>query len=147
MCYISIGKFGVDEVLGQIIYAKDLRDEGIIPGSVEWKEKIQVPFETENHGIQMVKMNSLRYKVFKKGRTCVVCGVVGTFFSLERHKNDMTNTRYHFNLYAELPHSGQFRMLTKDHIKPKSLGGMDHLDNMQTHCIVCNNKKGNRYIG
>lgn len=33
--------------------------------------------------------------------------------------------------------------MTKDHITPKSKGGLDKIENMQTMCIVCNQEKGN----
>jgi 5-methylcytosine-specific restriction endonuclease McrA len=46
----------------------------------------------------------------------------------------------HFNLYAE--EDGKFRLMTKDHIIPKSKGGANHLDNLQTMCDRCNHRKG-----
>jgi 5-methylcytosine-specific restriction enzyme A len=36
--------------------------------------------------------------------------------------------------------------MTRDHIIPKSKGGSDHLNNMQTMCTKCNNKKGNSIL-
>ena len=32
--------------------------------------------------------------------------------------------------------------MTKDHTMPKSKGGADHLDNLETMCDQCNHKKG-----
>ena len=32
--------------------------------------------------------------------------------------------------------------MTKDHIYPRSLGGASTLDNMQTMCELCNQRKG-----
>lgn len=90
-----------------------------------------------------VSMTSLRYKTFKfKGTKCVVCGIEGTKFFLERQRKD---NKYHFNLYGYTP-SGTEVMLTKDHILPKSKGGRDRLENMQTMCCYCNFKKGNSTI-
>jgi 5-methylcytosine-specific restriction endonuclease McrA len=34
-------------------------------------------------------------------------------------------------------------LMTKDHIIPLSKQGEDNLNNLQTMCIVCNNKKSN----
>lgn len=39
---------------------------------------------------------------------------------------------------------GTYNNLSIDHIIPKSLGGKNNHDNLQTLCIKCNRKKGNR---
>lgn len=92
----------------------------------------------------LIKMNSQRYKLFKyKGCTCVKCGLVGTFFAKE--KSPAENV-YHFNLYG-LDKDGKEVMFTKDHILPKSKGGLDKLDNYQVMCEVCNREKGNKIEG
>jgi hypothetical protein len=49
----------------------------------------------------------------------------------------------HFNLYAE--REGELVQMTKDHKQPKSKGGADHIDNMQTMCCTCNELKGNQH--
>lgn len=85
-----------------------------------------------------VKMNSLRLHTFKeKGCECVECGRVGTHFRLQT-----SNLRdsFHFGLWSE-----DGIQMTKDHIIPKSRGGLDSLKNMQTMCEDCNSKKGNSY--
>lgn len=78
---------------------------------------------------------SLRYMTFyQKGLTCVCCGKQGTHFKL---CGDPDTDRRHFNLFSE-----DGTLITKDHIIPKSRGGQDRVDNMQTMCVDCNLKKG-----
>ncbi len=101
-------------------------------------------FEKDYDG-HMVKMWSHRYQTFKhKGLICVECGLVGIHFVLEKHPYESGNGRYHFNLYA-LRENGQETLMTKDHIIPKAHGGKNHIDNYQTMCINCNQKKGSDY--
>lgn len=85
-----------------------------------------------------VWMNSLRYQVFQRSCTCAHCGVVGSVFLLQQNEG---SSRAHFNLYAKTPEG--LVLMTKDHIHPKSKGGKDKLDNLQTLCYECNKKKGN----
>lgn len=87
-----------------------------------------------------VRPISLRYKTFyQKGTKCVCCGKEGTHFKL---CGDETTNRRHFNLYAD-----DGTLMTKDHIIPKSKGGLDKVFNMQTMCTDCNKAKGNHYPG
>ena len=83
-----------------------------------------------------VYVKSLRYMTFyQKGVKCACCNRTGNYFKLD---GDANTKRRHFNLYSE-----DGVLMTKDHIIPKSLGGMDIIDNMQTMCVECNAKKGN----
>lgn len=41
---------------------------------------------------------------------------------------------------------GSTENLTLDHVVPKSKGGMDHIDNLQTLCDKCNGKKGAKTV-
>lgn len=116
-----IAVFPIEDVLPFIVL--DKRDEGA----------------TKVYAGHEVKMWSLRYHTFKKSISCVNCGVVGQHFALERNIAQDTQ-QYHFNLYAKLA-NGTEVLLTKDHIVPKSKGGKDHIDNMQTMCKVCNEMK------
>lgn len=80
---------------------------------------------------------SLRYMNFyQHGTTCVCCGKQGTHFRL---CGDPATDRRHFNLYAD-----DGTLMTKDHIVPKSKGGLDIVTNMQPMCERCNRKKGNK---
>jgi hypothetical protein len=83
---------------------------------------------------------SLRYMTFyQKGTKCVCCGKEGAYFQLT---GDPNTNRRHFNLYAE-----DGTLITKDHIVPKSKGGIDRVSNMQTMCEPCNKEKGAFYPG
>lgn len=91
---------------------------------------------------QRFKRVSQRLVLFKtKGCKCVQCGLEGTVFYLEKHKNDK---HYHFNLYG-YDTDGKEVMLTKDHVVPKSKGGKDVLENYQTMCSRCNEAKADKF--
>jgi len=97
--------------------------------------------EREYQG-HMVKMSSLRYLTFaRKGISCVRCHLKAKFFALEKPAHQKQD-RYHFNLYG-VDAEGNEVLFTKDHIKPRSKGGKDHISNMQTMCLKCNGQKGN----
>jgi len=119
---ITLGKFRVDEVLpftGPKAPSKD--------------------FRAADGTFIKVKMRSLRYQTFRKGLVCVCCGIKGTYMALQRFPHEKEH-QAHFNLYG-LNQYGHPVLLTKDHIEPKSAGGKDHIDNMQTMCTVCNGFK------
>ena len=84
-----------------------------------------------------VYKRSMRYKTFiEKGYKCVCCGRVGAYYALECNEKENPK-RAHFNLY-----SADDILMTKDHIFPKSKGGKNTIENMQTMCTICNNNKG-----
>lgn len=84
----------------------------------------------------LVHMSSLRYHTFaEKGVECACCGIEGQYFT-----KDYANGRYHFNLYG-VDKSGSEILITKDHVLPRSKGGKDEIENMQTMCIKCNMEK------
>ena len=108
-------------------------------------KRVRVTFDGK-----LVWMTSLRLQTFaKKGFKCVSCGVEGKFFALEQHTNKNgkeSPNAWHFNLYA-VNDAGEEVLMTRDHIVPKSRGGPDTLENSQTMCALCNNKKGNNVEG
>ena len=74
------------------------------------------------------------------GTSCVRCGIKGSIFVVEKHNNDKSP---HLNLYA-LKGSREI-LMTRDHIKPTSLGGQDCLHNLQPMCSKCNMRKSDRW--
>ena len=89
---------------------------------------------------EYIKMSSYRYQLFElKGVQCVSCDVKGEFFAMEKTGD---SKRYHLNLYGKK--DGQDVLMTKDHILPKSKGGLDNMDNFQPMCVYCNSRKGNK---
>ena len=92
-----------------------------------------------------IKMWSPRYKVFHNSQTCSKCGLIGTFFAIERTHNPTSppNPRFHLNLYG-INKNGQEILFTKDHIIAKANGGKNFLSNYQTMCAPCNFEKGHK---
>jgi len=120
---VSPREFSVEEVLEFVTTEKVYRDfEGYV-----------------------VKMNSLRYQVFLKGRVCASCGIEGSVFLLQQALDALPH-RAHFNLYAR-DKDGLLVLMTKDHIKPRSKGGSHALSNLQPMCSPCNVAKGNSEEG
>ena len=83
---------------------------------------------------------SLRRTVVHKeiGLICVHCGLEGYHYALEDCHGGL-----HLDLYSILP-DGSERLMTIDHILPKSKGGPNELSNYQMLCTVCNRNKGNK---
>jgi len=86
----------------------------------------------------LIRMGTLRMRNFKvHGTTCVRCGLVGAYFDKERNPK---SHEFHLNLYAL---KGEREILmTKDHIISLAMGGPNQMENLQTMCAPCNNKKG-----
>lgn len=85
-----------------------------------------------------VRRHSARYTLFRSNRTCVQCGRTGTNMVLTavHHHGKWTA---HFNL-----HDDEGRLMTKDHIIPKSKGGPNSQSNYQTMCCKCNSRKSDK---
>lgn len=86
--------------------------------------------------------SATRLRMFREGKTkCVSCGLEGTHWHIERHRNDavmpFSINLYGMNGYDEV-------MLTWDHILPKSLGGSNSILNAQCMCAPCNMNKSNK---
>lgn len=86
-----------------------------------------------------VNVKHSQLDVFKKSTTCAKCGLSASFFAIERYSEDLC-LHFHLKLYA-LKESKEMTM-TIDHIIPKYRGGLNKLDNYQTLCWDCNQRKG-----
>ncbi len=116
---VFLGEFAPEEVLAHI--------------SKEETKKVY----TVNGQDYLVRMNSHRYFVFRESLSCVACGIQGTKMILEHNPADKSP---HFNLYAI--ENGELILMTKDHVRPKALGGGEYHSNLQPMCAICNNLKG-----
>lgn len=106
-------------------------------GSMYSRQKKRIKVDLDGY---LVKTYSQRYEVFKNNTKCVVCGLEGTHYRLERQ---VGSNQYHFNLYGM--RNGEEILFTKDHILPKSKGGANSLSNYQTMCYDCNQEKADNY--
>jgi hypothetical protein len=61
---------------------------------------------------------------------------------VERHANNGNSNpeKYHLNMYG-IDANGEEVLFTVDHIVPESKGGKRHLNNLQTMCYPCNQRK------
>ena len=83
-----------------------------------------------------------RYSLFlEKGYECTKCGLAANIACFEKN-NHTKKGKWHWNFYHRKK-SGKEIMLTRDHIKPKSYGGNDKIENVQPMCEYCNSRKGN----
>lgn len=106
-------------------------------GHINDKERIEIPV---NGKVYRVKVNTLRLRCFTGAIHCAECNIVGAVFRLELDPTSNASSP-HFNMYAKK--DDEYILMTQDHILPRSKGGKDHLNNLQTMCYVCNERKGN----
>ena len=76
-----------------------------------------------------------------KPLTCWTCGVTADRFIVKHHPKDMLKPPV-LELFA---HTGKsLVMMTRDHIIPASLGGVNDVENLRPGCEKCNNKRKNK---
>lgn len=88
----------------------------------------------------LIKMKSLRYRVFQKSCVCAKCGLRGTHMYKEKYRPEHP---YHFNLYG-INSRGDEILFTKGFIDPKSGKDPEDLSNRQTLCFECSRPKAHR---
>lgn len=107
--------------------------------------KNKVLLNTANNGKMLVSSSTSRLNCLKRSPTCVRCGRVGVIWLLET--TDVNRDVPHINLYAVdyRPNiKNPLIIMTQDHVMPKSKGGSNKKNNIQTMCIHCNSWKADK---
>lgn len=72
---------------------------------------------------------------------CIKCGIHGTHVVTYTHTHEFRQ-KVRITIFCEINHG--MRMMTQDHILPRSLGGSNRMTNLQPMCENCNRKKQNK---
>jgi hypothetical protein len=116
------------------------------------EEVLQMRTLAFQKGLRHTRINHLRISIDSRriqtflysGMDCVQCGLKGSYFVLERHGQGHQGGcgKWHLSLYG-LNSNNEEVLMTRDHIRPRSMGGKNSLRNSQTMCAICNRKKAN----
>ncbi len=129
--------------------------KGIYQGIIDRKGIFEVDFilrlrkkqiaEGSNYALlagRVVKITTQSLLCFaEKGCICRKCGLTGKYFALEKHIKS-----YLLHLYAVNDQNEEV-LMTRDHIHPRSQGGINDLRNYDTMCTICNGIKSNHIEG
>jgi 5-methylcytosine-specific restriction endonuclease McrA len=149
---ITLSRYSVDEILPLIGHGKN-----------------KITLKT-HHGTFKVKTNSDRLECFKRSQKCVTCRHNGSIFLLQSniisssrskprcfikdcmlcslpqfYKNSRIEGQLdtpHLNMFSISKSGASLILMTRDHIIPRSKGGLDKIENLQTMCQFCNRDKG-----
>ena len=116
------------------VYAQYTPQEvfSIFPPNLNMKG-VNFPLDTgEEISVKNICLRKKNLMCFMKSLICNACERKGAMFLLEQIDEEI-----HLRLYTD-----EYGLMTKDHIVPKSLGGGNSLDNLQTMCASCNRRKG-----
>lgn len=122
-----LARFNVDEIL-DMVPSEDTGNYGL-------KAAVETDF-----GTIYVSIASKKLLTFKQSTICASCNTKGSYFLLLR--NPHAKGRASLELFTE-----DDKLLTRDHIMPRSLGGSNDMSNSQTMCLTCNSKKGSKVPG
>lgn len=106
-----------------------------------FKKSNSVTFEYMDNGKRKDRIitPSLRMRTILRTQKCSKCGIKGNIFRLEANGG-----KPHLNLYHKFDIRGGYRMMTCDHIIPRSEGGPNLDVNTHVLCIKHNRDKGSR---
>jgi hypothetical protein len=72
---------------------------------------------------------------------CWECNRLANCWIVEKGKNDRIGSP-NLNLYSK-GEDGSYMLMTRDHIIPRSYGGVDAVENLRMACSQCNSDRGN----
>lgn len=101
----------------------------------------KVMYSNSDYNDSQRRVKIIKQLIERDGCHCMKCKEVPTFFGLGKDFNGY----FHLDLYSykdKIPY-----MYTIDHIHPKSKGGLNHIDNYQLLCKICNEDKSDKVEG
>lgn len=108
-------------------------DEDSIPDSIIYNKKDYIDSKA--------RVNIIKQLIERDGCMCQNCLEKPTYFGLGKDNGG----NWHLDLYSKK--DDEHYMYTIDHVFPKSKGGLNHIDNYQLLCKVCNENKSDIIIG
>lgn len=105
-----------------------------------------IPWDIEGDAVRMT--DNLR-AILRDGPWCRACRMVGTVVYRERQRESYPQSQRRRRKHMDwtlafycIDADGQEVQLTRDHIRPRLLGGSDRGHNIQVLCKRCNEQKG-----